>query len=195
MAFFDILIVDDDPVNREILKARLLKMDYRLDLATDGAQAIQKLSEHQFGVVITDLMMPEIDGLAVLAQVKTHHPHTDVIIMTAYATVDNAVNALQQGAADYLQKPVNFAELNIRLQKLALMRSLARNADDLKTAMQTTEYGAAQTIHMLENMVVDLQNTCTEVEHILHDEQIDFQERIARAVTILKNAREKEYVS
>jgi DNA-binding NtrC family response regulator len=193
MAFFDILIVDDDPINREILKARLSKMDYTLDVAVHGAQAIEKMSQHQFGVVITDLMMPEVDGLNVLETVKMHYPQTDVIIMTAYATVENAVAALQQGAADFLQKPVNFTELNIRLQKLALIRSLTRNAGDLQTAIETTSKNAAQTILTLENMVVDLQQTTSEVERILLDEQTDIQKRIAHVIALLKKTRNKDY--
>lgn len=189
MESFDILIVDDDPINLEILKARLKDIGYTFDTASNGALAIEKIGEHHFDVVLTDLMMPEVDGMDLLAAVKKQSPQTEVIIMTAYATVDNAVQALLNGAVDYLQKPINLEELYIKLKKLMLVRSLTRSTDELQTAMDVTERSASETIKNLEDMVIGLQSVCTQAIEILLDERMDVKERVARAVDILKEGR------
>lgn len=185
----DILIVDDDPINLEILKARLKNLGYTFETASNGAQALEKIDERAFDVVLTDLMMPEVDGMDLLEAVKKQRPNTEVIIMTAYATVDNAVQALLNGAVDYLQKPVNLEELNIRLQKLSLMKSLKHSTDELQTAMDVTERSASETIKNLEDMVIGLQGVCAQAIDVLLDERMEMQERIGRAVEILKKAR------
>ncbi len=138
--------------------------------------------------VLTDLMMPKIDGMDILSAVKRQTPNTDVIIMTAYATVDNAVAALQKGAVDYLQKPINLEELDIRLKKIALMKSLSHSNDELQTAMEVTERSATETIRNLEDMVIKLQSLCTETIHVLFNEATPAHERIPQAVEILKKA-------
>lgn len=185
----DILIVDDDPVNLKIITTRLKKLGYTFDTASNGAQALDKIHHSTFDVILTDLMMPEVDGMDLLEAVKIQYPNTEVIIMTAYATVDNAVQALLNGAVDYLQKPVNLEELNIRLKKMSLMKSLKQSTDELQTAMDVTEKCAAETIKNLEDMVIDLQSVCAEAIDTLLDERAALQERIGRAVEVLKKAR------
>ncbi len=99
-----ILVVDD---KENILKlfARILGDGYELTTAADGAQALSLVAAQPFDVVVTDLRMPAADGFEVLRAVKARAPETEVIMMTAYATVGDAVEAMRQGAYDYLQKP------------------------------------------------------------------------------------------
>ncbi|MBT4138518.1 MAG: response regulator [Candidatus Latescibacteria bacterium] len=189
MENFDILIVDDDPINLEIIRARLKGVGYTFDTASNGAEALEKIAVHHFDVVLTDLMMPEVDGMDLLAAVKKQRPQTEVIIMTAYATVDNAVQALLNGAVDYLQKPINLEELYIKLNKLMLVKSLTRSTDELQTAMDVTERSASETIKNLEDMVIGVQRRCAQAIDTLLDERTDITERIARAVEVLKEAR------
>ena len=188
MANYDLLIVDDDAVNLKILETRLQKRGYTFLLADDGKTALELIKQHQFEVVLTDLMMPEIGGLEVLDAVKHHNSKTEVIIMTAYATVDNAVTAMQKGAIDYLQKPVNLEELDMRLKKIALVNSLSKSTDELQTAMEVTERTAAETIKNLEDMIINLQSLCSKVVRLLLDERVEAHKRIPQAIKLLEKA-------
>lgn len=178
-----ILIVEDDPVTRGFLEKKLKKAGYEIDTAENGVKAVDLISGHYFDVVLTDLMMPGgVDGIGVLESTKAKHNQTEVILITAYATVDNAVEAMKKGACDYLGKPINFDELMLRLEKISTMKSLAKDATDLREAMDVTERNAAQTIQGLELMVSELQHKILEIKRILSQENIDPHERIKLAL-------------
>ena len=144
------------------------------------------ISEHSFDVVLTDLMMPGgVDGIGVLEAVKEKYSRTEVILITAYASVDNAVEAMKKGATDYLQKPINFDELFLRLDKISHLKKLMKDAGDLREAMDVTERSAGQTIQDLEMTVSQLQNSLFDVSHILSKNSIDAGTRVAMALDTL----------
>ena len=99
------VLVVDDKENMLKLLAQVLGEKYELALASDGAQALTLIAAGDFDAVLTDIRMPEADGFQVLRAVKDASPATEVVLMTAYATVQDAVEAIKQGAYDYLQKP------------------------------------------------------------------------------------------
>src|SRR4249920_3159943 len=113
-----ILVAEDDALARKNICRILAEEGYQVHQAADGKAAIEAMNTIDFDVVLTDMQMPEADGLAVLRQVREVAPQTFVMIMTAYASVDTAVSALQLGAQDYLLKPILFEEL---LRKVALL--------------------------------------------------------------------------
>jgi DNA-binding NtrC family response regulator len=102
--------------------------------------------------------------------------------MTAYANVETAVEAMKKGAADYLQKPVDLDELNLRLEKILILKSAVDDASNLREAMAVTEKTASQTIQDLEMLVAGLEERCSEVEAILSNESLDFDERVAMSL-------------
>ena len=189
MAEFDVLLVDDDEGILNVFSRRLKSLGYTLQVVGSGQEALDMLKVHRFKVVLTDLMMPGVDGMDVLLFVRNHMPQTDVVMMTGYATVDNAVSAMKMGAVDYLQKPVNLEELQIKLHKLMLLKSLTYSTDELQAAMDVTERAASETIKNLEDMVVRLQNMSMEAIEALLDEDVDIKKRVAHAIHILRNAR------
>ena len=100
-----ILVVDDERGLREVLSIMLKRAGYAVTEASDGDEAIGHMSKEIFDLVITDLRMPKVDGMAVLKAVKSSSPETVVLVITAFATADSAVDAMKQGAYDYLTKP------------------------------------------------------------------------------------------
>jgi two-component system, NtrC family, response regulator AtoC len=102
----NVLIVDDEEGIRSFLVEALETEGYQVDDAADGVEALDKLRERTYHVVLTDLRMPRLDGMALLAHLRSEHPRTEVIMMTAYGSVESAVEAMKQGASDYLQKPL-----------------------------------------------------------------------------------------
>ncbi len=143
-----------------------------METAGNGADALDLISKYPFDGVVTDLKMPgDMDGIDLLEAVKAADRDTEVILMTSHATVASAVTAMKKGAADYLQKPVNFEELNLRLEKIRQMKSLIKDADDLREAMDITENKAGQTIRELEMMVADLQSRLSAMEKRLAEKK------------------------
>ncbi len=180
-----ILVVDDDPITLLILEKNLKKVEYEVETARDGEEAFDLISKYYYDVVLTDLIMPGLDGIGVLEAVKAKHSRTEVILLTAHASVDTAVDAMKKGAADYLQKPVNTDELLLRLEKIGNMKALFKNVGDLRDAMDVTERSASQTIQDLEMRVFQLQNRISEIQNILSDEDIDSVGRFEKIHEIL----------
>jgi two-component system, NtrC family, response regulator HydG len=112
-----ILVVDDEPSQRKMLQANLSLDGYQVFQAEDGADAIAKVSEEFFDLILMDNRMSHIDGIEALKEIKKISPGIPVIIITAYASVETAVEALQAGAHDYLTKPLDIDELRIKVQQ------------------------------------------------------------------------------
>jgi DNA-binding NtrC family response regulator len=112
-----ILIADDERAIAEGLSAILQDEGYPVDVAADGQKALDRLVAESYGVVLADLKMPKIDGLALLKEMQEREITTECIIITGQATVDSAVQAMRQGAYDYIEKPLNAEKLN-RLKAL-----------------------------------------------------------------------------
>lgn len=120
----DILLVEDNHDLRTVLCRALMKRDYTVDTAENGKIALEKMLQKKYHVVVTDLMMPEIDGMGVLAKVRESYPNTKVIMVTAFGTVENAVQAMQQGAFDYILKPFSPDELELKIEKALQLQTM-----------------------------------------------------------------------
>lgn len=178
-----VLVVDDDPVTRKLLTKRLISDECAVDTAEDGVVAIEKIADQYYDVVLTDLIMPGgVDGIHVLEEAKRANIKTEVILITAHASIDNAIEAMKKGAADYLQKPINFDELLLRLDKIRNLKMLIKNASDLREAMDITEKTSAETIQDLEMMVSDLKGRLTAIRATLEQSDVDAETRLRLAL-------------
>ena len=119
-----ILVVDDQRNMRTTLAMMLRGGGYEVDEAADGAQGRESGANGAYDVVITDLRMGEYDGIDVLRAVKEAQPITEVIVMTAYGTIESAVEAMRVGAFDYIQKPFTEQELIVKVSKALESRKL-----------------------------------------------------------------------
>jgi DNA-binding NtrC family response regulator len=113
-----ILVVDDEPEMRAALSHSLRRSGYSVESASSGIEALEKIKKDEFGVIITDIKMPEMSGMQVLEQVKKISPHIPVIIMTAFGTINNAVEAMKEGASDYIIKPFSSEILEETVNKV-----------------------------------------------------------------------------
>jgi len=135
-----ILVVDDEEIVRESLGGWLEKDGYTLGTAPDGPSALKAMREEKWSILLVDLKMPGMDGLQVLEEARRLSPDTEVVIMTAYATVDTAVQAMKNGAWDYLVKPFDPEELSLLIQKIVARQALVRENTMLRRALRR-EYG------------------------------------------------------
>ncbi len=131
-----ILVVDDEEIVRESLSSWLQEDGYSVGTAADGKTAISRIKSESWAVLLVDLKMPGVDGLQVLEEARKLRPDASVIIMTAYATVDTAVQAMKLGAYDYLVKPFEPEELSLMMKKLIAQQDLMRENVLLKKALR-----------------------------------------------------------
>ena len=113
----NILIVDDEQDILEVLPDVVKKWGYNPIIAKDGTEGLQKYKEYPIDVVITDMKMPEMDGLKLLKEIISLDKHAMVILLTGYPSLDSAIRAMREGAYDYLVKPVNMEELKLRVER------------------------------------------------------------------------------
>ena len=127
---FEVLIIDDEPMLREQLAQLIAAWGYRVRVTGDVAAAMAELEQAPPDIILTDLVLPDQPGYAVLEFVQAHWPQLPVLVMTAYASLESAIEALKQGAYDYMLKPITPPELAAALARahaaVALQRSRAR---------------------------------------------------------------------
>ena len=125
-----ILVIDDEKRMCDSIKVLLSNIGYEVDIALNGRTGIEKLKAEMYDLVITDLMMPELDGFAVMKHVRENCPNTLVIVITGYASVESAVRAIRSGAYDYILKPFDFEIIKISVErawdKLKLEKELGK---------------------------------------------------------------------
>ncbi len=142
--YIQILLIDDEVINLQNINHFLTQQGYIVETAASGSEAIVKLSHGSFDLVITDLKMGDIDGLQVMKAAKELLPDAEIIIITGYATVDSAVDAMSQGAFYYLPKPINLKELNIfikkAMEKTLLKREISRLQQKIKAKKGVTQF-------------------------------------------------------
>ena len=119
-----VLVVDDDPAHRTMLRTLLTGWGYTIHEADDGSTAIEKVHEQAFDLILMDIRMIKVSGLEALDEIKAFNPAIPVIIMTAYSSVETAVEALKSGAYDYLTKPLDFDELRLAMERAMDHRQL-----------------------------------------------------------------------
>ena len=113
-----ILVVEDEPKMAFLLEAELNDAGHRATSVTDGREAVRRVEREHFDIVITDLRMEGMDGIEVLERVKGLDPQTEVVLITAYATAQTAVEAMKKGAYDYIIKPFDIEELKLLIKKI-----------------------------------------------------------------------------
>mgnify|MGYP000908345974 CR=1 FL=1 len=130
-----ILVVDDDRSVRTALQVNLRKAGWEVELATDGDEAFGRLREAGFDIVLTDVMMPTITGLELLARIRSSWPATRVVVMTGHGSVPDAVAALKAGADDYIIKPVSKDELLVILARAMREKALLAEVQQLRAEL------------------------------------------------------------
>ena len=132
---YRVLIVDDEESMRDFLSIMLHREGYQVDTAVDGAQAVMHLRDHSYDLVISDIKMPRMTGLELLTHIKERTPETVVLMVTAFSSTDEAVEAMKQGAYDYITKPFKNEEIRLIVKNALERRDLRRENLALKEAL------------------------------------------------------------
>jgi two-component system, NtrC family, response regulator PilR len=119
-----ILVVDDDEAIRSVLNDYLVALGYDVTMAIDGEDALKKFIPGVFDCVISDLMMPKITGLDLVKMIRTHDKKVFFVMITGYPSIDSAVNAIKEGAYDYLIKPFHMEDIRIKVERAISSRNM-----------------------------------------------------------------------
>lgn len=134
-----ILVADDEPLVRRSLCEFLTISGYTVSSASNGREALGLFKNHTADIVITDIKMPEMDGIELLKQIKTISPNIPIILITGYASIENAVEAMKEGAYDYITKPIIDSEIKIIIERLIKQRELQNENTKLKEQLSVSQ--------------------------------------------------------
>ena len=178
-----ILLIEDEPRLRHNLQVLLEGEGYRVTTAQNGAEGIKKAAEDAYDLVITDIVMPGINGFQVMDHLKTHLPDTVVLAITGYVSTESAVQALRQGAYDYLSKPfdVDIMKVTVEraLEKVRLQKALRRHMSELEQKVEERTRELKKTNQKLEKSLVDLKAA---QEHLIQAEKLSALGELIAAV-------------
>ena len=180
-----ILIADDEKVFRDILAKVLIEEGFEVVTVPNGEIALQEISKQEFDVAFCDIRMPGIDGLQLLDKVRKVSPHTAVIMMTAFGSIESAIQVLKSGAYDYIVKPIIFDEVLVKVKKIMDIQKISRDNQRLRAEIgKRTDFdnivGISPKICALLNLVKKVAPTKSTV--LITGESGTGKELIARAI-------------
>lgn len=135
-ASFELLVVDDDPEFRGTVMRRFLRRGFRVQEASNAEEALELIERRRFDVALVDMVMPGMNGLELLKRIRNLCPECEVVLLTGQGTIETAVEAMKNGAYDYLTKPFPLAELEILIQKAGERSQLGKENRQLKAALE-----------------------------------------------------------
>jgi DNA-binding NtrC family response regulator len=193
-----VLVVDDEPAEREGLARLVGQWGYEVETASSGEEALDLVETQHPAVVVTDLVLPEMDGLTLLQKLKETGRPPIVLLVTGHGTVETAVEAMRHGAFDYLTKPVDTTRLQVLLEKSIEQESLSREVNFLRHQLrQKGSFGqmVGQSRSMKEVYHwVELAGTST-APVLVYGESGTGKELVARTIHELSNRRSKPFVA
>jgi two-component system response regulator PilR (NtrC family) len=193
-----ILVVDDEKSMREFLEIMLRRDGYDVESAESGAIALEKIEKRFFDAIICDVKMPEVDGLDVLRKAKETWPDTAVIMITAYASTETAVEAMKQGALDYITKPFKVEEIRIVIRRALERKCLERQNKLLKKQLDGSDtrsliIGNSPAMQRIFDLIEKIADTPTNV--LLTGESGTGKELVAKAVHYESSRADQPFVT
>ena len=143
-----LLVVDDDSGVRHLVSSLLKRSSYDTDLAANGSEALHLLNRSPYDLVITDLKMPRMNGITLLREIRERWPDTDAIMFSGHGSIESAVEAIKLGAYDYVTKPFNLDELQLKIRHCLERRALAKEAKRLSAIVSLSELSRTLTSNL-----------------------------------------------
>ncbi len=193
-----ILVVDDEEIMRDVLSAVLSQEKYSVDLAQGGPQALEMVHEHDYGVMLLDLMMPDMNGLQVLEELRKLESSPATIVLTAFASIENAVKATKLGAFDFITKPFKNDEILLAVKNALEHRRLAEENTRLKRSLHQRYsfrniVGKGAAMQQIFDLIAQVAPTRSTI--LIQGESGTGKELAAKAVHAASNRAEAPFVA
>jgi DNA-binding NtrC family response regulator len=193
-----ILIVEDDESLRQVTHVQLEREGYEVSSAVSAEQAIPILEKAPHQLVLTDLNLPGVSGLELLKRIRVEYPESAVIVMTAFGTVQTAVEAMKAGAYDYINKPVHPYELKLLVKRSLEHQRLLQEVQVLRSALDR-KYGFEEIIGsspaLLESLDVAARMASSDATVLIYGETGTGKELVAKAIHMRSNRRERPFMT
>jgi len=193
-----ILVADDEQSMREFLDIMLKKEGYKVSLASNGEEVIKLIEKDIFDLVLMDIRMPRLDGIAALKKIKTVSPETIVIMITAYASADTAIKAMKEGAYDYITKPFKVEEIKLIIKNALEKKNLQKENVLLKQVVRDRYHfeniiGQSPKMSALYDLLEKVAPTKTNI--LITGESGTGKELVAKAIHFNSPRKEKPFVT
>jgi two-component system response regulator AtoC len=190
-----ILLAEDEEIMRITIQDRLKKHNWEVDAVENGTKAAECLKQRNYHLVISDIRMPGMDGRQLLDLVRQNSPFSDTIMMTAYGSVDDAIDCLKKGAADYILKPFNMDDLVIRVTRILEMQNIKARCSSLEEScreMHTQMIGNSKAIQDVHNLIKQVAPTDSTV--LIRGESGTGKELAATSIHMNSTRADKPFV-
>ena len=192
----NILVIEDDQKMRNGLVELLTNEGYNVESAENGQLGLDRIKKKDFDAVLTDLIMPVMGGMEVLREIKRMKPKTSIIIITAFGTTENAVDAMKAGASDYITKPFKIAEVQTKIRTVLAETEFDRytqilDSDVVKAISNPIRKDTIKLLHKEEKLKF------TEIKNMLKIDdatKLSFHLRILRSYNVIEQDTEKVYM-
>jgi DNA-binding NtrC family response regulator len=193
-----ILVVDDEQGLCAGIQEALKREGYTVDASTDPLSAASLAERQFFNLVISDVKMPQMTGLELLSRVRSRHPETIFVLMTAYSSVESAVEAVKQGAYDYLPKPIDLKRLRALVQKALEFQAVVSENKELRERLETRSElnlmaGESEPMRAVAALVAEVANS--DVTVLIEGESGTGKELVARAIHSQSPRRQRPFIS
>jgi DNA-binding NtrC family response regulator len=193
-----ILVVDDEQGLCSGLQEVLRREGYSVDAVTDSSRALKLAEDIVFNLVVSDIKMPGLSGLDLLTQVRSRHRDTLFILMTAYGTVESAVEAMKQGAYDYLTKPVDLKRLRAVVERAIEFQTLVAENNELRQRLRQSAspgmlVGQSDSIRAVVSLIEEVAQS--DVTVLIEGESGTGKEIVARSIHLQSPRRDKPFIS
>ena len=198
MLSYRILIVDDEPSQREMLGGYLTKQGYKVYTTGSGKEGLALCTDNSFELALVDLKMPQMNGIEFIRELKNVSPDTQALIMTAYGSLETAIEAMKQGAYDYISKPIDLEELKINIRKVLENQTILAENEFLKEQLDekykdTEIIGKSKSMKEVLSTVSRVAKSDSTV--LIRGESGTGKELLARAIHTLSSRKENNFIA